>query len=101
MPIDLTHKENVPSLWLGGTHMQESYKERSLIDFQKEFATEEACAHRGVSEKHLQSYPSEVCYRFNRLFWEKELFDRLMRACGSTETITYSQLVKTEDSVMS
>ena len=35
-------------------------------------------SHRGVSEKHLQAYLSEVCYRFNRRFWEKELFDRLV-----------------------
>jgi len=48
--------------------------------------------HRGVSEKHLQSYLSEVCYRFNRRFWEKELFDRLVQACISTETLTYKQL---------
>jgi len=49
--------------------------------------------HRGVSEKHLQSYLSEVCYRFNRRFWEKELFDRLVLACVSTETITYKELI--------
>jgi hypothetical protein len=57
-------------------------------------------AHRGVSEKHLQSYLSEVCYRFNRRFWERELFDRLIKACVSTETITYSQLAKTEKPIM-
>ena len=51
-------------------------------------------AHRGVSEKHLQSYLSEICYRFNRRFWERELFDRLIKACVSAETITYSGLVK-------
>ena len=34
--------------------------------------------HRGVSGKHLQSYLSEICYRFNRRFWEMELFDRLV-----------------------
>lgn len=56
--------------------------------------------HRGVSEKHLQSYLSEVCYRFNRRFWEGELFDRLITACVSSETITYSQLVKDENSIM-
>jgi hypothetical protein len=50
-------------------------------------------AHRGVSEKHLQSYLSEVCYRFNRRFWEKELFDRLISACVSTKTVTYPELV--------
>jgi len=50
-------------------------------------------SHRGVSEKHLQSYLSEVCYRFNRRFWEKELFDRLVQACISTESISYYELV--------
>jgi len=56
-------------------------------------------SHRGVSEKHLQSYLSEICYRFNRRFWERELFDRLIKACVSTETMTYSQLVKTKKSL--
>ncbi len=49
--------------------------------------------HRGVSEKHLQSYLSEIAYRFNRRFWERELFDRLIQACVSAETITYTKLV--------
>lgn len=50
-------------------------------------------AYRGVSKKHLQGYLSEICYRFNRRFWEKELFDRLVQACISTKTITYRTLV--------
>lgn len=56
--------------------------------------------HRGVSEKHLQSYLSEICYRFNRRFWERELFDRLIKACVSTQTITYSDLTKTSNLIM-
>lgn len=51
-------------------------------------------AHRGVSQKHLQAYLTEVCYRFNRRFWERELFDRLVKACVSTGTLTYHQLIK-------
>lgn len=50
-------------------------------------------AHRGVSEKHLQTYLSEISYRFNRRFWEKELFDRLIQACVSADSITYDKLV--------
>ena len=50
-------------------------------------------SHRGVSEKHLQSYLSEICYRFNRRFWEKELFDRLVQACILTEALTYNELI--------
>ena len=57
-------------------------------------------AHRGVSEKHLQSYLSEACYRFNRRFWERELFDRLVQACVSTETITYARLTHSDRPVM-
>jgi len=57
-------------------------------------------AHRGVSEKHLQSYLSEVCYRFNRRFWERELFDRLVQACVSTRTITYARLTHSDRPVM-
>ncbi len=53
-------------------------------------------AHRGVSEKHLQAYLSEVAYRFNRRYWEKELFDRLVKACVSTGTLTYDQLTGTK-----
>jgi hypothetical protein len=49
--------------------------------------------HRGVSKKHLSSYLAEVCYRFNRRFWERELFDRLVQACLSTTTITHKELV--------
>lgn len=55
--------------------------------------------HRGISEKHLQSYLSEVCYRFNRRFWEKEFFDRLVKACVSTRTITYPELVDADNSL--
>ncbi len=49
-------------------------------------------SHHGVSEKHLQAYLSEICYRFNRRFWEKELFDPLVKACISTQTITHGDL---------
>ena len=52
--------------------------------------------HRGVSEKHLQAYLSEICYRFNRRFWEKELCDRLVKACVYTQTITPHDLVRGE-----
>ena len=47
---------------------------------------------RGVSEKHLQFYLSEICYRFNRRFCEKEVLDRLIQACVSIDTVTYKEL---------
>ena len=49
--------------------------------------------HRGVSRKHLQKYLSEVCYRFNRRFWEREAFHRLLFACASTDTVTRDELM--------
>ena len=53
--------------------------------------------HRGVSDKHLQSYLSEICYRFNRRYREKELFDRLIQANVSAEKLTYKELVHKND----
>jgi transposase-like protein len=47
---------------------------------------------RAVSLKHLSRYLSEYCYRFNRRFWEQQLFDRLLTACTLTMTVTYSEL---------
>ena len=48
--------------------------------------------YHGVNSKHLIRYLPEFCYRFNRRFWESELFDRLLNACVNTTTITYSEL---------
>ena len=50
--------------------------------------------HRGVSKKHLQRYLSEVCYRFNRRFWERQAFHRLLYACASATTVTRDELMK-------
>jgi transposase-like protein len=50
--------------------------------------------HHGISEKHLQSYLSEVCYRFNRRWWQRQLFHRLLTACLNTTTITRKELMK-------
>ena len=46
----------------------------------------------GVSAKHLQRYLDEFMYRFNRRFWESQLFDRLLNTCLITNTITFSEL---------
>ena len=34
----------------------------------------------GLDSKHLQRYLNEVCYRFNRRFFERSLFDHLLHA---------------------
>ena len=49
--------------------------------------------HSGVSRKHIQKYLAEVCYRFNRRFWQREAFAHLLVACMSTTTITRGELM--------
>jgi len=49
--------------------------------------------HRGVADKHLQRYLSEVCYRFNRRFWPEESFHRLLNACTTTSPVTSNELM--------
>ncbi len=49
--------------------------------------------HRGIPAKHLQSYLSEVCYRFNRRFWYRQAFHRLLTACVATTTVTRNDLM--------
>jgi len=44
--------------------------------------------------KHLQAYLDEFCYRFNRRFWEDQLFDRLLAACTNCEITTYAELTQ-------
>jgi transposase-like protein len=46
----------------------------------------------GLAPKHLQSYLDEFCFRTNRRNFEGQLFNRLLAACASTDTITYRKL---------
>jgi len=48
--------------------------------------------YHGVSPKHLGWYLSEFCYRFNRRFWESQMFDRILTACVNSSTITFAEL---------
>ncbi len=48
--------------------------------------------YHGVSEKHLPRYLAEFCYRFNRRFWEDQMFNRMIAACVGTQTITFPEL---------
>jgi len=47
-----------------------------------------------TGKKHLQSYLNEFCYRFNRRYWEFQLFDRLITACVFSQGLTYAELTK-------
>lgn len=51
--------------------------------------------HTFVSTKHLNRYLAEFAYRYNRRFKERRetIFERLLTACCSTNSITYRQLV--------
>jgi len=49
--------------------------------------------HHKPEAKHLSRYVAEFTYRFNRRRQEGSLFHRLIRACLSTNTITYKDLV--------
>jgi hypothetical protein len=48
--------------------------------------------HHGVSPKHLPRYLAEFCYRFNRYFWEPQMFNRMLPACLNANTITFAEL---------
>jgi len=48
--------------------------------------------HHGVSQKHLPRYLAEFCYRFNRRFWEPQMFNRMLHACLNTVSITFLEL---------
>jgi transposase-like protein len=50
--------------------------------------------YHGIGPKHLQVYLDEFCYRFNRRFWENQLFNRMLAACMNCETITFGELTQ-------
>jgi hypothetical protein len=45
-----------------------------------------------LDSKHLQSYLNEFCFRTNRRQFGGQMFNRLLTACISTDTITYGDL---------
>jgi transposase-like protein len=53
--------------------------------------------HHKVEQKHLHHYVAEFNYRLNRRSMEPDLMVRLLRACISTQTITYKQLISTPE----
>lgn len=48
--------------------------------------------HHGVALRHLHRYLAEYCYRFNRRYWEEELFDRLLTACSFSTPVSFAEL---------
>jgi transposase-like protein len=47
----------------------------------------------GLDKIHLQRYLDEFCYRFNRRWFETNIFSRLIEACVSANKITYHELI--------
>ena len=48
----------------------------------------------GLDPKHFQAYLDEFSYRFNRRFWEGQLFNRLLAACLGYPPTTYGELTQ-------
>lgn len=46
----------------------------------------------GLDSKHLQSYLNEFCFRTNRRQFDGQMFNRLLSACVSTDTVIYRDL---------
>jgi len=51
--------------------------------------------YHGVHSKHLQAFFDEFCYRFNRRFWQAQLFPRTLNACLSSRPFTRKSLIMT------
>ena len=50
--------------------------------------------YHGIAKKHLQRYLDAFCYRFNRRFWEGQLFDRLLMASVSCAPVAFAELTQ-------
>ncbi|HNT26692.1 MAG TPA: IS1595 family transposase [bacterium] len=50
--------------------------------------------YHGACKNHLQSYLDEFCYRFNRRFWEDQLFTRTLYACALAKPFPLNALVE-------
>ena len=48
--------------------------------------------YHGFGEKHLQSYLDEFCYRFNRRYFQGEIFSRLLCAAASSPAFRLADL---------
>jgi len=46
-----------------------------------------------IGPKHLGAYLAEYCYRFNRRFWQDQLFDRLLYAGIHGKPVTFTELI--------
>lgn len=49
--------------------------------------------YHGLDDRHLQSFLDEFCFRFNRRFWQGQLFARTLAACVLSTKFTRIQLI--------
>lgn len=49
--------------------------------------------HHGLTDRHLQAYLDEFCFRFNRRYFSNGIFDRLALAAVSATPLTWGQLM--------
>jgi len=49
--------------------------------------------YHGVQKKHLQAFIDEFCYRFNRRFWQGQLFARAVAAAAAARPFTLHELI--------
>ena len=50
--------------------------------------------YHGIGKKHLQRYFDEFDFRFNRRFWPKQLFPRLVCAVANSNSLGYGDLTR-------
>jgi transposase-like protein len=61
-----------------------------IISNMKAFVTG---TYHGLDARHLQAFLDEFCFRFNRRFWEGELFARTLAACSVARPFPRKKLV--------
>ena len=50
--------------------------------------------YHGVYPKYRKAYLAEFAYRFNRRYWPRQAFDRLLFACVNARTVTLPELTR-------
>jgi len=46
-----------------------------------------------LGDTHLRAFINEFCYRFNRIFWELQLFNRTIHACVGADPFPCCELI--------
>jgi transposase-like protein len=49
--------------------------------------------YHGIGSRHMQPFLDEYCFRFNRRFWQDQLFSRTLSACAACSAFTRNSLI--------